>query len=280
MYKTIMVHVDETARSVGRTELAAAIAREHGAHLIGAAASGFPEMMFAGDGIVTGVPVPPWPLEELRVGAERALDVFEATARRAGAVSIERRCLDEDAGVAMAMQSRYCDLAIIGQVGSGEFFPRQRSDFADYVVLNSARPVLVLPPAGVQHPPGTRVTLAWNGSNEAARAVAGALPVLQRAQQVDVAIFDPQRQPDANAHGQEPGADIARYLARHGVRVDVTVSAAGRDEGASLLAFANDKGSDLIVMGAYGRSRFREILLGGMTRGVLANSTLPLWMAH
>jgi nucleotide-binding universal stress UspA family protein len=278
MYKTILVHIDATARSVGRTELAAAIAREHGAHLVGAAATGFPELMFAGDGIVTGVPVPPWSIEELRVGAQRALDVFESTARRAGAASIERRCLDEDAGVAMAMQSRYCDLVIIGQAGTGEFSPRQRSDFADYVVLNSARPVLVLPPGGVQHPPGTRVTLAWNGSNEAARAAASALPLLQHAHQVDLVIFEPERQCDA--HGQEPGADFARYLARHGVRVDVTVSEAGRDEGASLLAFAEDKGSDLIVMGAYGRSRFREILMGGMTRGVLAASTIPLWMAH
>jgi nucleotide-binding universal stress UspA family protein len=278
MYKTILVHIDETARSVARVELAAAIARDNDAHLIGAAATGVPEFIFAGDGLLTGVPMPDWPLADLRARAERALDLFESTARAAGAASIERRCLDEDPGIAMAMQSRYCDLAIIGQVGLDEFFPRQRSDFPDYVVLNSARPVLVLPGAGATQPPGARVTLAWNGSNEAARAVASALPVLKTAHQVDLVVFDPDTL--AGVHGLEPGADIARSLARHGVRVDVTATRAAAGEGEALLRFAKEEGSDLIVMGAYGRSRFREILLGGMTRSVLASSPIALWMAH
>lgn len=278
MYKTILVHIDETSHSLVRSRLAAAIALDYDAHLIGAAATGVPEFIFAGDGMLTGVPLSDWPLTELRARAERALDLFETAADAVGAVSIERRLLDEDPGIAMALQSRYCDLAIIGQVGGDEFFPRQRSDFPDYVVLNSARPVLVLPAAGAPQQPGTRVTVAWNGSTQAARAVASALPLLRKARQVDLVVFDPER--SAGVHGQEAGADIARYLARHGVRIEVSIGRAGADEGKALLDFANDKGADLIVMGAFGHSRFREILLGGMTRSLLASSTLPLWMAH
>jgi len=278
MYKTILVHVDETARSAQRTEVAAAMAAANEARLVGVATTGVPAYLFPTDGLVAAGPAAGASLEELRAQAERALDLFEAAARRAGVAAIERRCVDEDAGIAISMQSRYCDLVVISQASLDEFRPRQRSDFPDYVVLNAVAPVLVLPVAGAGSMPGERVVVAWNGSREAARAIASALPLLQKARQVDLVVFDPASV--SGLHGQEPGADMARHLAQHGVRVDVTVASAGRDEDRSLLLFAAEKRADLIVMGAYGRSRFSEIMLGGMTRSVLATSTIPLWMVH
>jgi nucleotide-binding universal stress UspA family protein len=278
MFKTILVHVDQTAHSAQRTAVAAAMRRYGAAHVVGAATTGVPAYVWSGDGMVAGLPVPESALEELRAQAERALDRFEADAAAAGLDSLERLRIDEEAGIALSMQSRYCDLAIISQASPDEFLPRQRADVPDYIVLNSARPVLVLPCALAQPDIGERVTVAWNGCKEAARAITSALPVLQGARQVDLVIFDPER--SYALHGQEPGADMARYLERHGVKVDVTVARAGRHDGDALLSFAADKSADLIVMGAYGRSRFREIMLGGMTRTVLASSPVPLWMAH
>ncbi|MDQ1831757.1 universal stress protein [Massilia scottii] len=278
MYKTILVHVDETARSAHRSDVAARLALLNDAHLVGAAMTGLPAFLLPVGGVQAGLQVAGLPVAELRAEANRSLDLFETTARRAGASAIERRCLDDEPGMGMSMQARYCDLVVISQSAPDEFLPRLRPDFPDYVVLNAVRPVLVLPARGAGGSLGQRITVAWNASAEAARAITSALPMLQRAQQVDLVVFDPAGAGDL--HGADPGADIALYLARHGVRVDVTVQGAGTDEGQSLLAFAAGKNADLIVMGAYGRSRFREILLGGMTRSMLATSAIPLWMAH
>jgi len=85
---------------------------------------------------------------------------------------------------------------------------------------------------------------------------------------------------DVALQGRDPGADMALYLARHGIKVEVTAADAGQDDGQALLAFASSRGADLLVMGAYGHSRFREFLLGGMTRTALSASPIPLWMCH
>lgn len=278
MYKTILVHVDNTARSAERTAVAAALARQYDGHLVGAAMTGLPLYLLPGGGVDGTLALVGVTIEQLRADANRALDAYDIAARAAGATSVERRCIDDEPGVAMAMQARYGDLLVISQAARDAFEPLQRADFPDYVIVHAPRPVLVLPAAGVRQVPGTRVTVAWNGSAEAARAVASAVPLLQRARQVDVVVFN------ADGLGAQPaeaeGAAIALYLARHGVRVELTAMDTTIDEGASLHGFAADRGADLIVMGAYGRSRFREIMLGGMTRSMLTTSTIPLWMSH
>lgn len=278
MYKTILVHVDESPRSAQRTAVAARLALREEAHLVGAAMTGLQTSLLPVGGYELTFEVAGFSIDDLRAEAKVSLDAFEAGARQVGVNSIERRCIDEEPGMGISMQARYCDLVVISQSAPGEFLPRLRSDFPDYVVLNSPRPVLVLPAQGGADTLGQRITVAWNGSPEAARAVASAIPMLQRAQQVDLVVFDPAT--EGAIHGEDPGADIAVYLARHGIRVEVSTSDAGVDGGHALLSFAQKKSSDLIVMGAYGHSRFREILLGGMTRGMLADSTVALWMAH
>jgi nucleotide-binding universal stress UspA family protein len=114
---------------------------------------------------------------------------------------------------------------------------------------------------------------------EAARAVAGALPILRRARQVDLAVFNPEREP-YEAHGADPGADIALFLARHGIRVEVRRLTVSTPVGEALMSVAADWSSDLIVMGAYGHSRFREMMLGGATRTALQSMTVPVLMMH
>lgn len=278
MYKTIVVHVDQTVHCSRRTEAAARLAVQFGAHLTGAAMTGLQPYMMPMIDYETGLGALGIPLAQLRAEAAAALDSFERLARAAGAAAIECRCIDDEPAIGISLQARYGDLVVIGQSEPGEFLPRLRSDFPDYVVLNSPRPVLVIPSSGACATLGQRVTVGWNGSAEAARAIASAIPLLQGAAQVDLVVFDAAA--EDGLHGDEPGADMALYLARHGVPTEVHARAAALPGGQSLLAFALERSADLIVMGAYGHSRFRETLLGGMTRDLLAASTIPLWMAH
>jgi nucleotide-binding universal stress UspA family protein len=123
------------------------------------------------------------------------------------------------------------------------------------------------------------VLVGWDSSREATRAINDAMPLLQAAQAVTVLAIDPTDGPAG--HGEMPGADIALHLARHGVKatIESTVSA-GIGIGNVLLSRASDLGADLLVMGAYGHSRVRELVLGGSTRTVIESMTLPVLMSH
>jgi nucleotide-binding universal stress UspA family protein len=121
--------------------------------------------------------------------------------------------------------------------------------------------------------------LCWNGRREAARAATAALPLLERAQAVTVLTIDPEK---TDAQGTaEPGADIAVWLARHGVKAELkSDTAADTDVGSVILSRAADYDADLIVMGLYGRSRMRELILGGASRTLLKSMTVPVLVAH
>lgn len=278
MYKTILVHVDETARSARRIDVAARLANSYDAHLVGAAVTGLASYLLPEAGLDPGASAIAFPIEELHAEADRVLDLFDRRAAEQGVRSFERRRIDDEAGTGISLHARYCDLVVISQCALDEFTPRLRTDFPEYVILNCVRPVLVLPSKGVTGEIGQRITVAWNGSSNALHAVTSAIPMLQRAQLVNLVVFDPVI--DTDQHGDVPGADIGLYLARHGIRLDVTTAHAGGDAGEALLSFAADHGTDMIVMGAYGHSRFSEILLGGVSRTALLSSPIPLWMAH
>ncbi len=278
MYKSLLVHIDDSAASAARTSVAIELALAYEAHLTGCALTGIPPHLFPYGGYDPGITVTPILMDQLRAEADRALTVFEEQARQAGLQSIEARRGDDEPGWGISMQARYCDLVVIGRAPDERGAARLRSDFPEFVLLNSPRPVLVVPPDGVKGPIGKRVTVAWNGKPDAVRAIASALPLLQRAHYVDVVLFDPEKGSDG--HAVSPGAEIGVYLARHGIRLQITVADAKGNVGRALLDHASAQQSDMIVMGAYGHSRLREILIGGTTRSMLRESTLPLWMAH
>jgi nucleotide-binding universal stress UspA family protein len=119
--------------------------------------------------------------------------------------------------------------------------------------------------------------VAWNAGREASRAVNDALPLLTRAKVVRILAINPDR---TGEHGEEVGADVALHLARHGVNADVSVVGSDIGDADMLLSQVSDFGADLIVMGAYGHSRARELILGGMTRHVLHHMTVPVFMSH
>ena len=150
---------------------------------------------------------------------------------------------------------------------------------ASGVPVPTGRPVLVTPHIGVSASPGKNILLCWNASREAARAASDAMPFLTAAEKVIVLAIDAK--PSAKGHGAEPGADVAAWLARHGARVTVQRdTAVDSDVGNLIVSRAADFASDMIVMGVYGHSRMREVVLGGASRTLLASLTVPALIAH
>ncbi len=277
-YKTILVHVDHSRQPGARIELAAQLAAADGAHLIGAASTGISPFLRQSAGAYPDNPTIAPFLDVLRNRADAALAHFEQLAQRSGVPSFERRLIDDEAAPGISLNARYCDLVVLGQNDPDEPYAPFGPDFPEYVAVNSGCPVLIVPYAGDFKSIGADVLIGWNGSLEARRAVHDALPLLRRARSVEVAVFNPAQQ--ADAHGQQPGADIALFLARHGVRVGVREETHEGDVGEALLSLAADNGADLLVMGCYGHTRLREVLLGGATRTVLQSMTLPVLMSH
>lgn len=276
-YKTILVHVDESSHASERIKIAAAIAMAQGAHLIGTAATGVSRYLSQTRMLADLDPNLRAHLDFLRQRATRGLTEFEATAQKPGLASFEKRLVDDEAGAGICLQARYADLVVIGQYNPNAMPVVTMPDFPQYVVLNSGRPVLLVPYSGRFDTIGHRVLVAWNESIEATRAVASALPMLKCAAMVDMVMFNARTQ--LHRQSAQAGADFSAYLARHGIRTSVLQRDAD-DAGNALLTLARNLGSDLLVMGAYGHSRFREILLGGATSSVLEAMAIPVLMSH
>lgn len=276
-YKTILVQLDRSARRSERLELAFTLADRYDAHLVG---------LFA----LSAARIPSYvraePSDTLIAiqNRQRAEDAREAEAAfrsvmaRHHGVKAEWRASNADAVGAALLNARYSDLVVLGQRERGAEDDGLAPEFVDEIVLSCGRPVLLVPYAGRFPDAGKRVLVAWNASAEASRAIADALPLLARAESVNVIVFETGK---AGDHGEEPGADAALYLARHGVKA--TVSRYGSpdiDIGSQILSRAADMTADLIVMGAYGHSRMRELVLGGATRTILESMTAPVLMSR
>jgi nucleotide-binding universal stress UspA family protein len=280
-YKTVLVHVDRSRHAEQRIRAAARIAMQQDAHLIGAAFTGVSRYIYQ-TGLGADSPGFTAQLEQhldfLRQQAKAATADFEKLANSLGVRSCEGILLDDETGAGLSLLGRYSDLIVISQIDRDEPAPSVMPDFPEYLILSSGRPVLMIPYAGRLDAPGNKALVAWDAGPSATRAVTAAIPLLREADTVDVAIFNPGSNIDA--HGPLPGVDIGLYLARHGINVNVMRKDVEEDVGDALLSLAADRGSDLIVMGGYGHSRFREILAGGVTRTMLQSMTVPVLLAH
>lgn len=278
-YKTILVHADQSVHAPERIRLAAELALADGAHLVGAALSGISGAMYQGDAVDLTGGMLASRIDAQLDQARTALAQFESIVKSVGLISHESRLLNDDPQGGLSLQARYSDLVVLSQTDLGEGGrTRIIPDLPEYVVLNSARPVLIVPHTGRFESVGKRALVAWDGSMESTRAVTNAIPLLKRADNVALALFNPGKRD--GVHGEQPGADIALVLARHGVKVEVMPQHTEIDIGNALLSLAADQNSDLLVMGGYGHSRFREMLLGGVTKTVLQTMTLPVLMSH
>lgn len=171
-------------------------------------------------------------------------------------------------------QARNHDLVVMGQLDpDGDDYSNK--GVLEQVILESGRPVLVVPRSGITGEIGKRILVAWDGKREAVRAIHDALPFLEQADAVDIVSVNAPLDEDI------PCAEIAVHLSRHGVAVETEKSHVHKhDVGIHLLSLATTYGADMIVMGAYGHSRVREIVLGGATRHILNAMTVPVLMSH
>ncbi len=271
-YKTILVHVDDQPRRAERLNLAFELTSRFEAHLVALFAldaARIPSYALAEAGPLVRE------IEARRRGeAARAAEQEFRRAERPGIKAPEWRISPQDAFSAVRLSARYADLVILGQPEPDQAAARA---FAEEVLLSAGRPVLFVPYTGRFRDVGQHVLIAWNASREAARAVSDALPLLARAQSVEIVAFSP----DEADHGEIAGADIALFLARHGVKASAArQSAPDIDVGSQILSRIADSNADLLVMGGYGHSRLRELALGGATRTVLESMTVPVLMAH
>lgn len=278
-YKTILLHTDMARSAPVRTQLAATLARHQQAHLVCAAMTGVSRYVQKPGG---RPPHTGFPADLMEIAARRAREALDDAAAMVGKLDVpshEQRLVEDDAYGGLTLQARYADLVVVSQADRDD--PATGSllqDLPEHVVLNCCRPVLTVPCAGHFTSIGARILAAWDGSHSATRAITNALPLLRQASSVTVAVIDATI--GADEHGEEPGADMARYLARHGVAVDVVREASDGDVGEALLAMADRRRADLLVMGAFGHTRFREMLLGGATRTVLGAMTVPVLLSH
>ncbi|MBC3874941.1 universal stress protein [Undibacterium flavidum] len=277
-YKTILVHVDESKNSLKRTQLAHQIASQFDAHLTGIALTGISRYIFESTDLGVGDPNIMLHLSALRERAEKAIEHFKQTSAGLGIATTECLIANDEANGGLGLRARYSDLIIIGQTNRDEPSPSVMSDFPEFMVVNSGRPVLVVPHSSEAQSFGENTVIAWDGSREAARALTDAIPLLRLSKSVQVLIINPEKQ--GEAHGEEPGADIALYLARHGIKIEVATRFGTHGTGATILAACKELGADLLVMGGYGHSRFREMIMGGTTRTILEKMTIPVLMSH
>jgi nucleotide-binding universal stress UspA family protein len=283
MYKDLLVHLDASEQGERRLDAAIALAKNLDTRLSGLyVVPPPPAALYAagagtGAGGVADATLYAALLEPLE---KRHHEARERLSKRVGASDVEIRWL-EAAGPVQAVIGDYArcsDLVIIGQepeqVEIGHLDPMPSPGG---IVLETGRPVLVVPRNGNCDLPGGHAMVAWNASAEAARALHDALPLLSRCESVTVQTFVDQEPEDEAA---KPGFDVADHLKRHGINARVDREHADGDPGEALLGRARELSCTMIVMGAYGHSRLREYMFGGVTRHVFANATIPLLVAH
>jgi nucleotide-binding universal stress UspA family protein len=274
-YKTILVHLNDSRRVEKVLEPAAQLAARFNAHLIGLH-------------VCSAVPASPIPMASSALGsivaaerknAEAIADTFKHMTRGQPYVAewqLQKVSHLNLAGVVME-RGRAANLIVAGQTDP-EWDLSPVMDFPEHLALESGRPVLVIPYAGRYSTVGRRVVIAWKASRESARAAFDALPLLFDADAVH--ILEVKKRAD-DASTLAPDTSIATALARHGVKSEVRTSIASDiSVGDEILSRAADLDADLLVMGAYGHSRFRELVFGGVTRHIARHMTLPTLFSH
>lgn len=280
-YKTILVHADRSPHAPDRMALAARLALACGAHLTALACTGISRYAQLDDAARMW-PLVPEQLVAWREQARASLAACEAIAAQAGLEAPSLLLLDDDPEDGMVLQAPFHDLLVLSQTDPSGGAPGVIRDLPRNLLLNCGRPLLLVPCAGAEAghagAPFRHPLLAWDGGARAARAISDALPLLQLAGTATLLVLNAEQHPAG--HGMEPGADMALFLARHGVRVEVMREYTSVDIGGALLCVAAELRCDLLVMGGYGHRRARETLLGGATRDVLRDMMLPVLISH
>jgi nucleotide-binding universal stress UspA family protein len=278
-YTTILLHCDAGRTLKGRAAMTADFAGRMGSHVIGLHVRPRFETPMYTDGVVAMDSLFDAYDRQVKVEQTEALAAFKS-AMHGDKIFSEWRAVDGYVDEAVSEAALGADLVILSQHDPEDTASATPSDLAEQVTLRSGRPVLVLPFIGAPKPPGNRAMICWNNSREAARAVTGALPLLAKASKVTMLVVDAPSATDED-RARSSGKQVTAWLGRHGVKAEVVRDTAASSEvGNAILSRAADLDADLIVMGLYGHSRMREMVLGGVSRTLLASMTVPVLMAH
>jgi nucleotide-binding universal stress UspA family protein len=275
--KDLLVHVDHTRRSAARLDAAIALAAAHDAHLVGVYVLTHPHIP---DFVRAQIPEEfiKSQAEAIVAFSEKAGKDFDSAVKRAG-IKAEWRVVEGQPEPVLSLHGRSCDLCMVGQRDRKEIEATADTELPDRLILSVGRPVLVIPSNGIYLVIGKRIMVAWDASRLAARAVNDAMPLLRRAESVSVVVVNSRHGEDARR--EISSADICLHLARHGVpSVARQTAVKSSNIGEALLLQAAEQDVDLLVMGAYGHARWRELVLGGATRHILAHMTIPVLMSH
>lgn len=272
-FQSFLVHLDGTARAAARLDFALRLARPWQARVsaLFAVARSYLPLLPVGPGMP---PLPP----DARTEAEHRRNALATYDRSCALASQPSEWLELDGDPVIETFTRralLADLLFLGQRDpddtAGFDVP---ADFVESVVVGSGRPALIIPFAGEIADSPDVALVAWKPTRECARALAAAIPFLQKARHVHLVEED-------GAEWQSVPIDVRDYLRLHGIeRVHEHARLTPDSAGEALLSIASDCDADLLVMGCYGHSRARELLLGGATRTVLDSMTLPVLMAH
>ena len=282
--KDILVHVESGATGERRLQYAIELARQHEAHLSG---------LFVIEPLHAGAYFTPPAASYIDVAALEAIDQkhreaemvvasaaetrFRELCRRA-AIGSEWHVVVGDPVALTTVNAQCADLTILGQIDPDHRPSDSVEHLPEQTAISSGRPVLVLPYTGEFSTVGRHVLLGWTHARQSARAANDALPILKRAEKVTVLMVNPE---DTEEEQEVPALDIAQHLARHGVRAEAAYTVAKDVDIANiLLSRASDLDADMLVMGCYGHSRLRELVLGGTTRSILREMTIPVFMSH
>ena len=273
----IVVYVDSSEATKARVGFAVALAKEHGAHLIGIAFA--PTALLPLYGADVGFADMSEVMASVKTQGANALQAFEARAKADG-VSVEAELMQgmsEEFPHDFAHAARHVDLAILGQPRDGDPLIGQYA-LVERCLFASGRPVIIVPALTDKPSLEGTIVAAWDGSAEAARAINDALTFLKPASRVVLVVGVMSGQDDEQAPQTD---DMMAHLKRHGVTAEaLRVKAGEGDIGRLLLSTAKSLDADLMVMGAFHHSRWREFILGGVTLTVLEEATIPLFMAH
>ena len=273
----IAVYVDGSEATKARVGFAVALAKEHGAHLIGIAFA--PTALLPLYGADVGFADMTEVLESVKTQSANALEAFKTRAKAEG-VSAEARLMQgmsEEFPHDFAHAACHVDLAILGQPRDGDPLIGQYA-LVERCLFASGRPVIIVPAAPEKLALKGTIVAAWDGSAEAARAINDALTFLKPAARVVLLVGVTAEQEEEHTPQTD---DMIAHLKRHSILAEVVqVKASEGDVGRLLLSSAKTLGADLMVMGAFHHSRWREFILGGVTLAVLEEATIPLFMAH
>ena len=259
-----------TAEDPAAFELAARLAKGFGARLVGLEPPSYGVMSMAWADAGMGAPIGGGLAEDAEE-RQRVAAVRQAFDARALGLTSEWRAADDSGPTAIGIIGRAYDLIVMPQPGA---LPKMPESVFETALFDSGRPVLVVP-AGFSGTVGKRILFAWNGSTESARAISLAMPVLSRAESIDVLSVDGAMVPGPSS------SEIADSLRSHGLKVTSQhVKPGSRTAGQTIVDTAIAGNCDLIVKGAYTQSRLRQMIFGGMTRHLILNSPLPVLFSY